>query len=231
MKKLKSFRAIVDKGAPIILIFLIVFLIIEMIWVTSVQYPFFSLFPRQYFDQILVGQYTLAVTIILGASALIGGIFVWLTTTFRHGLEEKYREIEEIYNEVKTLYKELFNKKEHIIGGLQNLTFSARATWLFLAKQIETAGGFSQREVLTQKELFRKLKEIFENAAFFESQTIRLFTAEDRKDVEAAAIFIFHKLHDEIGKRLLEDRLRLETSMENPDPKVIESLSRLLGAW
>ncbi len=225
MKKLKDFPTIVDKIIKALLLLLVALLIGEIIWVVSLHRSLFPLFPDQSFEQILVGQYTLAVTIILSISGLIGGGIIWMTTTFKHRLEEKYNEIEEIYSEI-------INRKKRIIGSLQNLTFSTRATWLFLVKQTggkrtKTAGSSGQKKLLTQEELTK----IFESAAFFESQTIRLFTAEDHKDVEAAAIFIFHRLHDEIGKKLLEDRLRLETSIENPDPKVIESLSRLLGAW
>ena len=158
--------------------------------------------------QTIISEYTLAVTVVLAIAALAGGGFFILTYYLKREIEQQRGEIERIFKEtgqrkedIEKWHKEISAKRDKLMEILQVLPTPNLFVGLSLAKEIRKRRG----KISSIDDCLDNLAQVFEENAFLGVQAVRLFTATERKDVEAAAMALFHRMPD--GKKLIETDL------------------------
>jgi len=181
-------------------------------------------------EQAIISEYTLAVTVVLAAAGVVSGGIFMLSFYLRREIEQQKEEMKRIVKEanqtkvtIENWYDELSAKRDKLIEILKKLPTPNLFIGLSLAEEIRKRRG----KISSIDDCLDNLAQVFEENAFLEAQAVRLFTATERKDVEAAAMALFHRMPD--GKRLIEKRLQLEKSLVSPDIELIEFLSCLLS--
>jgi len=191
-----------------------------------------------YSNQVVIGQYTLAVTVVLAAAAILGGGTIWLSSHLRKEAKEWREETEQDAETVKNIRKEIEDLHSKIIEKkstteeepqkLREIYFPEWEAGLNLAREIKRA--LETPKLANCKQCLGELARIFDRHSTLKAHTMRLFTAKEPREVKASAMTLFN-MAPEWGKRIIESRLNFERSSASPNTDLIEFLSRLLGLW
>lgn len=225
---MKNSKKFADRIERLILWFSLLFALI------IVAGMIFTLFARPlgvYLDQEIIGQYTLAVTVVLAVAALAGGGTILMASYFRRELEHQRKEAEAMVEATKAFaedIRKLRDLAEEELVKLRKIYFPEWEVNLDLAREIKRA--LETPKLANCKQCLGELARIFDRHSTLKAHTMRLFTAKEPREVKASAMTLFN-MAPEWGKRIIESRLNFERSSAFPNTDLIEFLSRLLGLW
>lgn len=211
-------------------------LLFALIIVAEMTLVLFGRFLGLISDQIIIGQYTLAVTIVLAVAALAGGGTIWMASYFRREMDQQRKDIETIASKARSFYGETMNSYKNIVEGrqlieeelikLRRIYLPEWEAGLDLARDVKHASEKLKHTVC--KQCLAELARIFEKHSTLKTHAIRIFTATESHEVKSSAMALFN-MAPEWGRRLIESRLNFEKASTSPNLELVEFLSRLLG--
>lgn len=161
---------------------------------------------------------TVVVTILMAAGALFGGGNIWISLRTRTIIERERRNLEQLRDEASRLMNDF--------RSYSSAYATFRPLGLNLAVAIRNLEG--QVEDCDLKKFIRSLGRQVEANAMLGAQLSRLFLSTEPKEVKSAALALAG--HEGVSlKRLIQGRLDLEKEKFNPDSRLIEYLSKILG--